>query len=416
MIPDLGLPDKDGATLLCQWRRRGVENPVLILTARDAIEDRINGLDSGADDYLVKPFALAELQARVRALIRRYQGHSDNLLTDGDITLNLQTQQVLRQSQPVEVTPKEFALLTRLIMRSGQTVHRETLQQDIYSGRTIRDQTRLKFIFIICAASSVKIASKPYAAWVTVWRARNEQYAPAINGVAGGYSAIFQLISVVWLWHESREQIGFLVNETLSAKARNNHVEKEIREAIASLLVPSLVMVGFTLLFSFWAVTWITRPLNKLRASLANRSADNLTPLPMYSDMEEIGAVTTSLNQLLARLDHTIQQERLFTADAAHELRTPLAGIRLHLELMAQSGSPQATPLINRIDQLMHTVEQLLMLARAGQAMASGHYDTVNWTESIIAPLSPEHEAKEHTVLWPAHSTLTVQGTPSCYV
>lgn len=136
----------------------------------------------------------------------------------------------------------------------------------------------------------------------------------------------------------------------------------------------------------------------------------------MYSDMEEIGAVTTSLNQLLARLDHTIQQERLFTADAAHELRTPLAGIRLHLELMAQSGSPQATPLINRIDQLMHTVEQLLMLARAGQAMASGHYDTVNWTESIIAPLSLEHEAKEHTVLWPAHSTLTVQGTPSCYV
>ena len=132
-IVDLGLPDKDGATLLSQWRRRGVDNPVLILTARDAIEDRIHGLDSGADDYLVKPFALAELQARARALIRRYQGHSDNLVADGDLTLNLQTQQVLCNSHPVEVTPKEFALLTRLIMRSGQTVHRETLQQDIYS-------------------------------------------------------------------------------------------------------------------------------------------------------------------------------------------------------------------------------------------------------------------------------------------
>lgn len=222
----------------------------------------------------------------------------------------------------------------------------------------------------------------------------------------------FQLISVVWLWHESREQIGFLVSETLSAKSRNQHVEKEIREAIASLLVPSLVMVGFTLLFSFWAITWITRPLNKLRVSLANRSADNLTPLPVYTDMEEIGAVTTSLNQLLARLDHTIQQERLFTADAAHELRTPLAGIRLHLELMAQSGSPQAATLINRIDQLMHTVEQLLMLARAGQAMASGHYDTVNWTEHIIAPLALEHEAKEHSVIWPVPNSLTVQGDP----
>ncbi|WP_202304116.1 two-component system response regulator PmrA [Dryocola clanedunensis] len=133
IILDLGLPDKDGAALLSQWRRRGVSNPVLILTARDALEDRVKGLDSGADDYLVKPFALAELQARARALIRRYQGHSDNLLQQDDLTLNLQTQQVLLQDRPLEITPKEFALLTRLMMRIGQTVHRETLQQDIYS-------------------------------------------------------------------------------------------------------------------------------------------------------------------------------------------------------------------------------------------------------------------------------------------
>ncbi|MTD37926.1 two-component system response regulator PmrA [Erwinia sp. CPCC 100877] len=133
VILDLGLPDKDGATLLSQWRRRGTNNPVLILTARDALEDRVQGLDAGADDYLVKPFALTELQARVRALIRRWQGHSDNLLQQDDLTLNLQTQQVLLNSQPVEVTPKEFALLCRLMMRIGQTVHRETLQQDIYS-------------------------------------------------------------------------------------------------------------------------------------------------------------------------------------------------------------------------------------------------------------------------------------------
>lgn len=100
----------------------------------------------------------------------------------------------------------------------------------------------------------------------------------------------FQLISVIWLWHESREQIGFLVSETLSAKSRNQHVEKEIREAIASLLVPSLVMVGFTLLFSFWAITRITRPLNKLRVSLANRSADNLTPLPLFPIWKRLGS------------------------------------------------------------------------------------------------------------------------------
>lgn len=133
VILDLGLPDKDGVSLLAQWRRRHINTPVLVLTARDTIEDRVAGLDAGADDYLVKPFALVELQARVRALIRRHQGHSDNLLVLDDLTLNLGSQQVMLDKQAVEITPKEFALLSRLIMRVGQTVHRETLQQDIYS-------------------------------------------------------------------------------------------------------------------------------------------------------------------------------------------------------------------------------------------------------------------------------------------
>jgi len=133
VILDLGLPDQDGTTLLRHWRQQGIQSPVLILTARDALEDRVNGLDSGADDYLVKPFALVELQARTRALIRRHQGHSDNLLHDNSLTLNLQTQQVVLDNQPVDITPKEFSILTRLMMRLGQTVHRETLQQDIYS-------------------------------------------------------------------------------------------------------------------------------------------------------------------------------------------------------------------------------------------------------------------------------------------
>lgn len=133
IILDLGLPDQDGASLFRQWRRSGVDVPVLILTARDAIEDRVGGLDAGADDYLVKPFALVELQARVRALIRRFQGHSDNLLQVENIILNLSTQQVTFEGQQIELTPKEFALLSRLMMRAGQTVNREILQQDLYS-------------------------------------------------------------------------------------------------------------------------------------------------------------------------------------------------------------------------------------------------------------------------------------------
>lgn len=132
-ILDLGLPDLDGASLLRQWRHQQLDIPVLILTARDALQDRVTGLDAGADDYLIKPFALVELLARVRALIRRYQGHSDNLLQQDDLMLNLSSQQVYLQQQMIDVTPKEFAILSRLIMRAGQTVNRELLQQDLYA-------------------------------------------------------------------------------------------------------------------------------------------------------------------------------------------------------------------------------------------------------------------------------------------
>ncbi|MTD27866.1 two-component system sensor histidine kinase PmrB [Erwinia sorbitola] len=222
-----------------------------------------------------------------------------------------------------------------------------------------------------------------------------------------------QLMSAFWLWHESREQISFLVNETLSAHARNEQVENEIREAIASLLLPSLVMVGFTLLLSFWAISWIIRPLRALQTSLVTRSADNLSPLPLYSEMDEIVAVTGALNQLLGRLDHTLQQERLFTADAAHELRTPLAGLRLHLELLEQEGVKQGPMLVERIDQLMHVIEQLLMLSRAGQALASGHYQTLNWHD-IIDPLRQEMDEllalRQQQLIVTSTTVRTVQG------
>lgn len=129
--------------------------------------------------------------------------------------------------------------------------------------------------------------------------------------------------------------------------------------------------------------------------------------------MDEIVAVTGALNQLLGRLDHTLQQERLFTADAAHELRTPLAGLRLHLELLEQEGVKQGPMLVERIDRLMHVIEQLLMLSRAGQALASGHYQTLSWQE-VIDPLRQEMDellALRQQTLIVSHSTMPgVQG------
>ncbi len=136
VILDLGLPDTDGAALLRQWRRQQIDLPVLILTARDALEDRVDGLDAGADDYRSNPSRWSSCR-RACAPSAALPGHSDNLMQVDDLQLNLSSQQVYLQQQPVEVTPKEFAILARLIMRAGQTVNRELLQQDLYTGKTI---------------------------------------------------------------------------------------------------------------------------------------------------------------------------------------------------------------------------------------------------------------------------------------
>ena len=132
ILLDLGLPDGDGMTLLKRWRQRGMSQPVLILTARDALDDRVAGLDRGADDYMVKPVALAELLARVRALLRRDQGLASNQLVCGDLCLDLDDKTVTQRGEAVVLTRREFALLRRLMMQVGKVVTRERLQEDIY--------------------------------------------------------------------------------------------------------------------------------------------------------------------------------------------------------------------------------------------------------------------------------------------
>lgn len=136
IILDLGLPDCDGLDLLTRWRKKQIDTPVLILTARDTIEDRVEGLDHGADDYLIKPFALTELLARVRALIRRNQGTADNLISFGSITIDIKQQIVTQDQREVILTPKEFIVLSRLMLKAGEKVHRDLLQNDLYDWQS----------------------------------------------------------------------------------------------------------------------------------------------------------------------------------------------------------------------------------------------------------------------------------------
>ena len=132
ILLDLGLPGRDGLQILTALRSNGVKTPVLVLTARDTLQDRVAGLDSGADDYLVKPFAFAELLARIRALLRRGRVAESPRLPSAISTMDLVTRKVTRGGQPVELTVREFELLEYLLRYEGQVVSRETLARDVW--------------------------------------------------------------------------------------------------------------------------------------------------------------------------------------------------------------------------------------------------------------------------------------------
>ena len=132
MVLDLGLPRRDGLSVLQGLRQRGKGLPVLILTARDTVEDRILGLDSGADDYLLKPFDLRELLARLRALIRRAEGKPAPRLEVAGIVLDPAAHTVSVDGTPVELTAKEFALLHALMLNAGRVLSRSQLEQHLY--------------------------------------------------------------------------------------------------------------------------------------------------------------------------------------------------------------------------------------------------------------------------------------------
>jgi len=132
VLLDLTLPGRDGLEILRAIRQRRMETPVLVLTARDSLEDRVTGLDAGADDYLVKPFAFAELLARIRALVRRGRVADAPRLTVCDLEMDLVTRKVVRGGRPVDLTVREYELLEFLMRYHGQVVSRETLARDVW--------------------------------------------------------------------------------------------------------------------------------------------------------------------------------------------------------------------------------------------------------------------------------------------
>jgi DNA-binding response OmpR family regulator len=132
IILDVMLPGRDGIEVLQSLRKQGMKTPVLLLTAKDAIEDRVLGLDAGADDYLVKPFAFAELSARIRALLRRNRTETESVLSIGRLEVDPVRRTVIREGERIELTAREFELLEYLVSNHGRVVSREMLARDVW--------------------------------------------------------------------------------------------------------------------------------------------------------------------------------------------------------------------------------------------------------------------------------------------
>lgn len=150
ILLDLGLPGIDGVTLLKKWRNRNINTPVIIITARDGLDDRVSGLDIGADDYVVKPFDLSELLARIRAVTRRASGSSQPQLSNGVLSLDSLTHEVLVKGEGGEhkelLTAREYALLEALLNRPGAVLSREALEDRIYSFGDEVESNAIEFI------------------------------------------------------------------------------------------------------------------------------------------------------------------------------------------------------------------------------------------------------------------------------
>jgi two-component system, OmpR family, response regulator QseB len=132
VLLDLGLPERDGLSVLRELRRRGDATPVIILTARDDTQDRIDGLDAGADDYIVKPFDLDEVAARMRSVLRRANGRADPIIRVGDISLNAATHAVERAGVAVQLSAHEYSVLEALLQRPGAILSRTQLEDRLY--------------------------------------------------------------------------------------------------------------------------------------------------------------------------------------------------------------------------------------------------------------------------------------------
>ncbi len=208
-----------------------------------------------------------------------------------------------------------------------------------------------------------------------------------------------------WLLHEVQELIERALRAAASHPDYLNQVEPFNWEIVAALFVPALVAFVCSLLVSSFSISHIVAPLKKLTQDLKKQNVTHLKLFECHQTNQEVEAITQALNELIEKMQMAFNRERQFTADVSHELRTPIAGIRLNLELLAQDHPEDINPLIARLDEMQHTIEQLLTMARLEQNMVIGLNQEIDLVSDVLK--LAEREFKE--ILWPAHQSLVLK-------
>ena len=226
---------------------------------------------------------------------------------------------------------------------------------------------------------------------------------------------ITQTITSVWLWHEAQEQIEILSRTDLTEAEVAALIAYEKWESVFAFLLPALFCVLVSSAAIYWSVKRLTQPLEQLAREVDRRTVQDLAPLTMHDDVSiEIKTIIDSTNQLLQRIAQGVEHERAFTMDVAHELRTPLAGIRMHLELLQSQQPERITPLITRLDDIIQLTVQLLELARASQQSRIGklNFPNIDLVEDVCLPLADEYNSiLDLSIIWQLPTKAVIKGS-----
>lgn len=228
----------------------------------------------------------------------------------------------------------------------------------------------------------------------------------------GATLLISWMIIIAWIWHETNEQMDILMNPDLTDTEKFSMIQFEIKEIFIAVTLPISIVMLLTGIFIVSIINRFMKPFLQLAGQLQKRNELNLEDLNVHATSQESEIIVQRLNQLLARIAERIEYEKQFTADVAHELRTPLAGMRLNLELM--DDVPEKPLFIAKIDELLVTIERLLQFARASHELHSGEVYPFNVFSEIIEPLKAEYEGNyPHPLQWNVPQDLKLKGDPS---